>query len=318
CESKAMPEPGNVSCNPTADFQIYLFPVVYSLVFVFGLMANLVALYIFVFKIRNRSCSDVYIINLAAVDAIFVCILPCRIHYHLNQNRWVFGELACRITGTLYFTNIYVSIAFLTCICVDRYVATVHPHTYLRLRKTWYTLLVSSFVWAAAITTMSCLVLSGPGDVGMGHNGSCFENFSEDAWETRMTAYNVCALVFGSVIPFAVIMVCYPLVARRIARIRTATSRRALRVIYAILAIALICFLPHHVTHLLHLLVRRNVIQDCGLSDAIFKMRRVTMAVLSCNSCLDPIVYYFSTPKCKWSFVKWFRPSRARRVYTIY
>ncbi|XP_066547570.1 lysophosphatidic acid receptor 6 [Amia ocellicauda] len=320
-----MSHSGNTTCVPSADFQIYLFPVVYSLVLMLGLIGNLVALYVFVFRIQSHNASDVYIINLAVVDTLFLSTLPFRIHYHLHYNQWIFGDLACRITGTLHFTNIYLSIAFLTCICLDRYIATVHPHTYLKLRSTRYTQLVSGILWACATATMISLTLSGPMDGALETNhSSCFENFSVDDWSKRMVAYNICALVFGSVIPFTVIMVCYPLVARRISKIRTATSRKALRIIFVILAIAVFCFLPYHITHLLHLLMRMQIIRDCRLSDIIYKLRRVTMAMVSLNSCLDPILYYFATSKFKWkcnfsfSFLKCLQPGRTREVYTIY
>ncbi|XP_036388774.1 lysophosphatidic acid receptor 6 [Megalops cyprinoides] len=309
---------GNNSCNPTADFQIYLFPVVYCLVLVLGLVGNVGALYVFIFRITPRTSSNVYVINLALADTVFLCTLPFRIHYHLNGNDWIFGKVACQVTGTLFFTNIYISIAFLTCICIDRYIATVHPHTYLRLRNTRCSLVVSLAVWLVAVVAMLAFNLAGPLDsLGGERSRSCFENFSEHEWATRMMAYNVCALVFGSLVPFAIIMVCYPLVARRIARIRTGTSRRALRVIYAILAITVVCFLPYHVVHLLHLLMRGHVIQLCVYANPIYKARRVTMALVSLNSCLDPVLYYFTTSHCKWSFFRRFCPKRTRGVYTI-
>ncbi|KAJ8390157.1 hypothetical protein AAFF_G00110310 [Aldrovandia affinis] len=310
----------SIDCNPRADFQIYLFPVVYCLVLVLGFLGNMGALYVFIFK-TPCSSSNVYIINLALADTIFLCTLPFRIHYHLKGNDWVFGALACHIIGTLFFTNIYISIAFLTCICIDRYIATVHPHAYLRLRNTRCTQGVSLAVWTVAGVAMLAFILAGPLDSAPtpGHHShrSCFENFSQREWETRMTAYNACALVFGSLVPLSVIMVCYPLVARRIARIRTGTSRRALRIIHSILAITAICFLPYAVVHLLHLLMRRQVIQNCGFADAIYKARRLTMALVSLNSCLDPVLYYFTTSHCKWGFFRRLRLKRPRRVYTI-
>lgn len=308
-------------CNPRADFQIYLFPAVYCLVFVLGLLGNVGALYVFIFKITPRSSSNVYVINLALADTIFLCTLPFRIHYHLKGNDWVFGPQACLVIGTLFFTNIYISVAFLTCICIDRYIATVHPHTYLRLRATRCTLWVSLAVWMVTGAAMLAFVVDGQLDSitpeDGGSRNSCYENFSQHEWAKRMTAYNVCGLVFGSIVPLVVIMICYPLVARRLARIRTSTSRRALRIIYAILAITAVCFLPYAVVHLLHLLMRHQIIKSCVYANVIYKARRLTMALVSLNSCLDPVLYYFTTSHCKWSFFKRLRLRRTRDVYTI-
>ncbi|XP_061113299.1 lysophosphatidic acid receptor 4 [Conger conger] len=307
-------------CNLRADFQIYLFPAVYCLVFVLGLLGNVGALYVFIFKITPRSSSNVFVINLALADTIFLCTLPFLIHYHLNGNNWIFGSPACLVIGTLFYTNIYISVAFLTCICIDRYIATVYPLTYLRLRATRCTLWVSLAVWMVTGAAMLALVFTGPLDsVRPPKNGShrCYESFSQREWASRMTAYNVSGLVFGSVLPLAIIMVCYPLVARRLAHIRTRTSRRALRIIYSILAITTICFVPYAVVHLLHLLMRHQVIQDCVYANIIYKARRLTMALVSLNSCLDPVLYYFTTSHCKWSFFKRLRLRRTQNVYTI-
>ncbi|KAK9954563.1 hypothetical protein ABG768_016615 [Culter alburnus] len=289
-------------------FQRYLFTPVYSLVLFFGLIGNLGALYYFIFKIKQKSPSNIYIINLAVADTLFLFALPFRIHYHLNDSNWIFGEAMCRITGTVFFANIYISITFMTCICVDRYIATVHPHTYLRLRNTCLAALVSTTVWlvsgAAMLTFMHECPLSSKGNM-------CFEGFNKDEWKD-MAPYSLCSLILGSLLPSVVILVCYPIVARRIARINNSTARGARRIIYAILAITVLCFLPYHVMHLAYLLSRLREIRE----DWIYILRRVTMALVSLNSLLDPILYYFATGHYKWR-LKRLRLKKKKGVYAI-
>uniref|UniRef100_A0A8D3BJZ9 G-protein coupled receptors family 1 profile domain-containing protein n=1 Tax=Scophthalmus maximus TaxID=52904 RepID=A0A8D3BJZ9_SCOMX len=267
---------------PSAEYQFYLFPVVYILALVVGLPGNLAALFVFTFKITPRTPFSVYISNLALADIVILCTLPFRIHYHLNRNNWVFGDVACRVTGILFFANIYLSIGFMTCICVDRYMATVHPHAYLRLRRPWCPLAVSAALW--------CIT----------GGQSCFENFAKHEWDTRLWAYSVLSLVFCSLLPSVVILVCYPLAVRRISMIRTKMAKRAVRVIYTILAITLLCFLPNHLVYLLHLLRRMDVIKSCSSANRIYDARRVTMALVTLNTCLDPVLYFVTTSHCKW------------------
>ncbi|KAL2103833.1 hypothetical protein ACEWY4_000701 [Coilia grayii] len=306
----------SLDCDSKADFQFYLFPAVYGVVMVLGLPGNLGALWFFLVKRRQRMASDIFIINLAVADVVFLCALPFRIHYHLQHNVWSLGKPACIVSGIVFHANIYASIVFMTCICVDRYVATMHPLTYLRLRNSNCAAFVSASIWLVYTAAMLAFILAGPPD---SQEERCFESFSQMEWKKRVGPYSILCLVFGSLLPSTVILVCYPLVVRRIAHIRTATAGKARRIIYAILAIMLLCFLPYHTVHLLHLLYRMGFIQNCVWADAIYKARRITMALVSFNSCLDPLVYYFSTSHCKWNMprLRWLRPRRTRGVYII-
>lgn len=317
-------QPWIVNCSdPSPEYQYYFFPVVYILTLVIGLPGNLAALYVFTFKITPRTAFSTYISNLALADIVILCTLPFKIHYHLNRNNWVFGDITCRITGILFFTNIYLSICFMTCICVDRYMATVHPHTYLRMRSPRGSLLVSLVLWCIAGAAVLAFILMGPLESNTDVSGvhSCFENFAKKEWDKRLLPYSVLGLIFCSLLPSMIILVCYPLAARRISMIKTKTAQKAVKVIYTILAITLLCFLPNHVVYLLHVLWRIGHIKSCSAGHAIYNARRGTMALVTLNTCLDPVLYYITTSYFKWKNLKktwlWGAVSRSRGVYTI-
>ncbi|NXX85953.1 LPAR6 protein, partial [Urocolius indicus] len=308
---------GSSELSLEADFQYPLFTVIYSIVFVLGLVENVLALYLLSCRVQHTSHSYVYMINLALVDTLFVCVLPFKIHYHLNRNNWVFGDVACRVTGTLYYINIYLSIAFFTCLCVDRYIAVLHPFTYIQIRAP-HCVTVVTLLWLLALSITVPLVLGGPlHNLGLSNATACFENFATRSWRQRMAPYNVLALLFGFAIPFSIILISYPLIARRISRIKhSVAKRKALGTIYLILAICTLCFLPYHLTHLLHFLMRIQVIQRKPFASLIYKMRRVTLALVSLNCCLNPLLYYFTSSSKRWHFNFKLR-FRSQVVYTI-
>ncbi|NWU89201.1 LPAR6 protein, partial [Upupa epops] len=300
-----------------AEFQFSLFTVSYSIVFVLGLIENALALHLLCSRAERPSHSYVYMVNLALTDTLFVAVLPFKIHYHLNGNDWAFGDVACRLTGSLYYINIYLSIAFFTCICVDRYVAVLHPFTYIRIKLPHY-VGVAAALWAVALSITVPLVLGGPlHNRGPRNTTACFENFSASSWASRMAPYNVLALVLGFVIPFCVILISYPLIARKISHSKRSVARtKALRTVYVILVICTLCFLPYHLTHLLHFLTRVQLIQNKAFSRFIYKMRRVTLALVSLNCCLNPLLYCFSS-SCKHRLLNFRLRFRTQRVYTI-
>ncbi|KAK7905136.1 hypothetical protein WMY93_017743 [Mugilogobius chulae] len=106
---------------------------------------------------------------------------------------------------------------------------------------------------------------------------------------------------------------------RRISMIKTKMAQKAVGVIYAILAITVLCLLPYHLVYLLHVLGHMNIIQSCPVIDTIHIARRVTIALAIFNTCLDPVLYYITTGHCKWLQSKWCnkRITKRRGVYVI-
>uniref|UniRef100_A0A8D0BQP0 G-protein coupled receptors family 1 profile domain-containing protein n=1 Tax=Salvator merianae TaxID=96440 RepID=A0A8D0BQP0_SALMN len=304
-------------CVLQAEFQYSLFTSIYTTVFVLGLLENGVVVYFLACRVMNTPRSYIYLVNLAVVDLLFVSILPFKVHYHLNRNHWVFGDVACRVTGSMFYINIYLSIAFFTCICIDRYVAVLHPFIFIKIKTVHYAS-VAAILWVMALSITTSLVLGGPLTFNASNATACFENFRADSWTGRMVPYNVCALIFGFAIPFAIILISYPLIAQRISHIpRSARKRKALGTIGLILFICVTCFLPYHLTHLLHFLVRAKVIRNCQVAGLIYKTRRVTLALVSFNCCLNPILYYFTSAGKWWPWQRHFR-TRTSKVYAIY
>ncbi|XP_072447665.1 lysophosphatidic acid receptor 6-like [Chiloscyllium punctatum] len=294
-------------CQVSADFQYVLFPVVYSLVFVFGTVSNLCVLWYLFRKKGEFTPSDIFMINLAVIDLIFTILLPFKIIYHTLENNWIFGEVACKITGSLFFANMYGSTLFLTCICVDRYIAVVHPIRSLWLRKTRYRVVTCCLIWLLLASILLYLCLGGPLTSQFPNgNTACLENFNAKSWGRRISRISIVAAIIGFFIPLVVIIVCYPLIAKKLLEptagkesVHT-VKRKALRTVLVVLVVFLICFVPYHLIQLVHTLRRIRVLSSCRLIQFTYSARRVTMALTSLNSCLDPVVYSFTSNTFQW------------------
>lgn len=86
------------------------------------MVLNIVALYVFCFRTKQKTTSVIYTINLAVTDLLVNLSLPTRILLYYSGG----SCLTCSYLHIFsYFVNMYCSILFLTCICVDRYLAIV-------------------------------------------------------------------------------------------------------------------------------------------------------------------------------------------------
>lgn len=86
------------------------------------MVLNTVALYVFCVRTKQKTTSIIYTINLAVTDLLVNLSLPTRILLYYSGG----ACLTCSYLHIFsYFVNMYCSILFLTCICVDRYLAIV-------------------------------------------------------------------------------------------------------------------------------------------------------------------------------------------------
>lgn len=299
-----LPSNNTSPCSESADFQYILFPVVYSLVFLLGLGGNLFVLGYFLRTKSATAPANVFLVNLATLDLLFVLTLPFRITYHARHNDWTFGEALCKITGCLFFANLYGSSLFLACICLERYVAVVHPLKHLQFRQLRYRLVAALGVWLVLIAAILFLALRGSLTSPFADGRTaCLENFSSSSWKGRISGISIFAAVVGFLLPLLLIGVCYPLIAWRLVASpglqasSRAGRRKALRTVLVVLGVFLVCFAPYHIVQLVHTLGRVGVLGDCTLVRTTYVARRITMALTSLNACLDPLVYYFAAER---------------------
>lgn len=86
-------------------------------------------------QVRQRNELGVYLINLSVADLLYIITLPLWIDYFLHHDNWIHGQESCKLFGFIFYTNIYVSIAFLCCISLDRYLAVAYPLRFAKVRR---------------------------------------------------------------------------------------------------------------------------------------------------------------------------------------
>ncbi|MBW01561.1 G-protein coupled receptor 20, partial [Eschrichtius robustus] len=134
---------------------------VHGVIFLVGLVLNGLALYVFGCRTQAKTPSIIYTINLVVTDLLVGLSLPARFAVFYGTR----GCLRCALPHVFgYFLNMHCSILFLTCICVDRYLAIVQPNGCRRWRQPACARAVCAFVWlAAGAVTLSVLGVTATG-----------------------------------------------------------------------------------------------------------------------------------------------------------
>ncbi|XP_051697432.1 G-protein coupled receptor 20 [Oryctolagus cuniculus] len=244
---------------------------VHGAIFLAGLVLNGLALYVFCCRTRAQTPSVIYTINLAVTDLLVGLSLPTRYAVFYGAR----GCLRCSFPHVLgYFLNMHCSILFLTCICVDRYLAIVQPDGSRRWRQPACARAVCACVWlAAGAVTLSVLGVTAGGR-------PCCRIFALTVLEFLLPLGVLC--VFTGRIVCAL---------SRPGLLRQGRQRRvrAMQLLLTVLVIFFVCFTPFHarqVTVALWPAVPHRV------SLVVY---HVAVTLSSLNSCMDPIVYCFVT-----------------------
>lgn len=89
--SKEFSEPKNLTDH--------IFLLIYSAIFVIGLVGNCLVIYFVLFYKRMQTMTNKLITNLSIADLLVICFcVPVTASQHVSRN-WVFGEVVCRASG---------------------------------------------------------------------------------------------------------------------------------------------------------------------------------------------------------------------------
>uniref|UniRef100_A0A3Q2CUR5 Si:zfos-169g10.2 n=1 Tax=Cyprinodon variegatus TaxID=28743 RepID=A0A3Q2CUR5_CYPVA len=299
----------NYSCfNTTKDIPTSLpglagvfIPLIYGIVCIVGLVGNTLVIHVIVNYTKNESVTNIYILNLAIADELFMLGLP----FLAVQNAllsWPFGSLMCRVVMTVDAFNQFTSIFCLTVMSVDRYLAVVHPIRASWWRRPHVAKAISATVWLVSFVVVLPVVVFA--DV-LKDDGNCSIVWPEPA-EVWKTSFIVYTCTVGFFCPLLVISLCYLLIIIKVRnvgrRTQTTSSRRRrserkiTRMVVVVVAVFVFCWLPFYALNILNLLV---------VLPGDFRGLYYFVVVLSyANSCANPILYGFLSDNFKRGFRK--------------
>ncbi|KAM4891180.1 P2Y purinoceptor 1-like [Sylvia borin] len=281
-------------CPVDSAFAQRFLPAVYLTVIPLGLLGNGLGLWHLCTAARQPL--NLLVGNLGLADLLYVSTLPFLVSYYRQGREWIFGQVWCRLTRSLFHLNLYASIGFLTCISIHRYLGIVHP---LKARgrcqgaasSGWLSLVV--WVWVLAQIAPD-IAFSKTDDKGR----KCHDTTGNEHLGVYLP-YTFAVTVIGFVIPFLIIIGCYchvVFVLWRNDSVEPSLRRRSIGLVILVMVLFSICFLPYHIFRNLNLYFRWQPQGSCTqASKDVYISYQVTRGLASLNSALNPLLYVIAS-----------------------
>ncbi|KPP57285.1 hypothetical protein Z043_125011, partial [Scleropages formosus] len=139
---------------------IFFYLVLEFINFFLGAPANVMVLWLMHKNNGDSSTSDIFVWNLAIMDAIF-CLIP-----PLELARMIQSTSTIEYILSFFYNLKNSSCLFLTCICFDYYMAVIHPVTFTALKDCWHRTVCATIIWLIALANAIIQCVGNTSDTG--------------------------------------------------------------------------------------------------------------------------------------------------------
>ncbi|NXF91580.1 CX3C1 protein, partial [Eubucco bourcierii] len=281
-----------LSCNRTdiQEFGKIFLPIFYIAVFALGLTGNLMVVLAIVKAGSKRSITDIYLLNLAISDLLFVISLP---FWASNTVRgWTLGPAACIAVSSLYYIGFFGGMFFITVISVDRYLAIVRATYSLKSRTVRHSSLITCGVWAVAVlVSVPHFVFSQLVDT------DCIAVFPLELEDIWLVFCNVELNTVGFVIPVCIISYCYCGIIRTLLSCKNQKKTRAIKLILVVVIVFFLFWSPYNILIFLETLSHYELFTNCNQIRSLDYAMHLTETIAFSHCCLNPLIYAFAGEK---------------------
>lgn len=264
---------------------------------VVGLPGNLLALWIFCFRMKFWKPHAIFLFNLMLADFLLLACVPFRIDTHLRGDHWVYGEIFCRVNLFMLAVNRSASIGFMTIVALNRYFKVLHPLHCVSLMSSRHAIWLSLFIWVIVVILRIPLLTTNL--LHYKGNRSICRSFSAYQNPPLAITIHYAAYVTEFILPWILLIFCSARIIWYLKRqeqvIKQRKFKKAIRSVAVINLVFTICFLPAIITGLGGLALKRFQPHNCE------GFRKISLAFMVCigltylNSTLDPVIYTFSS-----------------------
>ncbi|KAM9321697.1 C-C chemokine receptor type 9-like [Pholidichthys leucotaenia] len=272
-------------------------PPLFWMITLVGGAGNLVVVWIYLnFRRRLKTMTDVYLLNLAVADLLFLVTLP--LWAAEATHTWIFGAALCKLNSALYKVNLFSSMLLLTCISVDRYVVIVQSTKAQNTKgeRLRCSMLVCGGVWLLALVlAVPELVFATPAtSTGLAQKQYCRMVFPSNVGNRTKILVLSLQVTVGFCLPFAIMAFCYSVIVATLVKTRNFQKHKAMRVILAVVVAFVVSQLPYNGVLVMEAVQASNItITNCDQVKAMDTAGQVLKSLAYVHACLNPFLYVF-------------------------
>ncbi|XP_014646834.1 PREDICTED: C-C chemokine receptor type 2 isoform X1 [Ceratotherium simum simum] len=292
-----------------------LLPPLYSLVFISGFVGNMLVVLILINCKKLKSMTDIYLLNLAISDLLFLLTFPLWTHYVING--WVLGDGMCKLFTGLYHVGYFGGIFFIILLTIDRYLAIVHAVFALKARTVTFGVMTSGVTWVVAVFA------SLPGIIFTKSQKEDFLGSDKDSgyscgpyfpprWKDFHT---IMRSILGLVLPLLVMIICYSGILKTLLRCRNEKKKhKAVRLIFVIMIVYFLFWAPYSIVLILSTFQEFFDLSNCESTGRLDRAMQVTETLGMTHCCINPIIYAFVGEKFRRYLSMFFRKHIAKHL----
>ncbi|XP_072908586.1 probable G-protein coupled receptor 82 [Hemitrygon akajei] len=307
----------NISTRTTADMCDYttgllekcILPIMYSVISFVGILANFQILLIFQKQFLKKSGVRIYLMNLSVADLIICLVLPFRVALLIKGDTWEESSDECIAVNTIINLCFYCTLACRTLCLIfigfSRYAVIVKFHNKkfnVLYRLTFAKCACMAFWIVGTLLVLTCSIYALQ---SMKVSKSrCYSVQVYNELQPNLVALIVTSILFLIILMplvFLYILVVIYLVEvsknSSVQQSRKLYKKTQLRICVAV-STCVVCVLPY-VSYQFISNIYRMTQNECQMLVNMQWAKQILLWLVSCNSCLDPILYiiiqkYFS------------------------
>lgn len=196
----------------------------------------------------------------------------------------------------------YSGALFVTLMSADRYLAIVHAVKAMQTRKLRYGITASIAIWIISVTLAAPQVIFASLEIDLEYNSTqCVPLYPLESQLSWKMLRNFSENTVGLFVCLPIIVFCYVSILVVLSKSKNSKRARAIKLIFAIVCVFLVCWVPYNVTIFLQTLQLLEYFDTCAASKNIVLSLKFTEIIALGHCFLNPVIYALVGEKFRYS-----------------